>query len=51
MYIPIASTKVVILFIQCEECAQNARLLPQDCIDVIHLPEEEQKRRRGKKWK
>jgi UPF0176 protein len=38
-----------LLFIQCEECAQAMEgCCSQDCIDVIHLPEEEQKAiRRG----
>ncbi|HEY4618591.1 MAG TPA: rhodanese-related sulfurtransferase [Flavobacterium sp.] len=38
-----------LLFIQCEECAQAMQgCCSQDCIDVIHLPEEEQKAiRRG----
>jgi UPF0176 protein len=38
-----------LLFIQCEECAQVMEgCCSQDCIDVIHLPEEEQKAiRRG----
>ncbi|MEZ7498518.1 rhodanese-related sulfurtransferase [Flavobacterium sp. Arc3] len=38
-----------LLFIQCEECAQEMQgCCSQDCIDVIHLPEEEQKAiRRG----
>jgi UPF0176 protein len=38
-----------LLFIQCEECAQAMQgCCSQDCIEVIHLPEEEQKAiRRG----
>lgn len=38
-----------LLFIQCEECAQAMQgCCSQDCIDIIHLPEEEQKAvRRG----
>jgi UPF0176 protein len=37
-------------FIQCEECAQAMQgCCSQDCIDVIHLPEEEQKSGRGVK--
>jgi UPF0176 protein len=38
-----------LLFIQCEECAQAMEgCCSKDCIDVIHLPEEEQKAiRRG----
>jgi hypothetical protein len=32
-------------FIQCEKmCAANGRLLFYNCINVIHLPEEEQKK-------
>ncbi|MCG9791961.1 oxygen-dependent tRNA uridine(34) hydroxylase TrhO [Flavobacterium algicola] len=40
-----------LLFIQCEECAQAMQgCCSQDCIDIIHLPEEEQKAvRRGVK--
>ena len=40
-----------LLFIQCEECAQAMQgCCSQDCVDVIHLPEEEQKAiRRGVK--
>jgi UPF0176 protein len=40
-----------LLFIQCEECAQAMQgCCSQDCVDVIHLPEEEQKTiRRGVK--
>ncbi|WP_418264524.1 rhodanese-related sulfurtransferase [Flavobacterium faecale] len=40
-----------LLFIQCEECAQAMEgCCSQDCVDVIHLPEEEQKAiRRGVK--
>jgi UPF0176 protein len=34
---------VIYFFIQCEQCAQQRRLLFKDCIDVIHLPEEERK--------
>jgi hypothetical protein len=37
--------KAVIYFIQCEQC-QHGRLL-KDCIDVIHLPEEERKHEKG----
>ena len=38
-----------LLFIQCEECAQAMQgCCSEDCIDIIHLPEEEQKAvRRG----
>jgi UPF0176 protein len=38
-----------LLFIQCEECAQAMQgCCSQDCVEVIHLPEEEQKAiRRG----
>jgi hypothetical protein len=28
-------------------CSADGRLLFKDCIDVIHLPEEEQKTRKG----
>ncbi|NDP22977.1 MAG: rhodanese-related sulfurtransferase [Paludibacter sp.] len=40
-----------LLFIQCEDCAQAMQgCCSQDCVDVIHLPEEEQKAiRRGVK--
>jgi UPF0176 protein len=40
-----------LLFIQCEKCAQAMQgCCSQDCVDVIHLPEEEQKAiRRGVK--
>ena len=40
-----------LLFLQCEECAQAMQgCCSQDCVDVIHLPEEEQKAiRRGVK--
>ena len=40
-----------LLFIQCEECAQAMQgCCSQDCINIIHLPEEEQKAvRRGVK--
>jgi UPF0176 protein len=36
--------KAVIYFIQCEQCAQQMEgCCSKDCIDVIHLPEEERK--------
>jgi hypothetical protein len=46
MYTPIASMKVVIC---CLFNVRNAQAMQgccsQDCVDVIHLPEEEQKKR------
>jgi hypothetical protein len=38
---------VICFFIQCK-CAVNGRLLSTTCINVIHLPEEEQKGFAGK---
>jgi UPF0176 protein len=35
---------VIYFFIQCEQCAQQMEgCCSKDCIDVIHLPEEERK--------
>ena len=37
-----------LLFIQCEECGEKMeRTCSQDCLDFIHLPEEEQKSKRS----
>jgi UPF0176 protein len=37
-----------LLFIQCDECAKKMEhCCSQECVDVIHLPEEEQKRLRS----
>jgi UPF0176 protein len=33
---------VIYFFIQCEQCSADGRF-SKDCIDVIHLPEEERK--------
>jgi hypothetical protein len=32
-------------------CSADGRLLFKDCIDVIHLPEEEKQHERDQEWK